>query len=177
MQHSQTIEHLFAETTTDYEHARIRTAIINWAEESNGLYEARTFEMDQSTLQGGAQIPQAIVSLPLLCFKHEEVKVNMYEVSLSWAFRSLFQTASHGGAYNNGHKAALGRLEAWISLAGLANAEDGASIQQVLQAAQKCQWFQFTTDTWFYNFVWDLGMIAIRPDQTSLAVLTATDTD
>jgi hypothetical protein len=90
----------------------------------------------------------------------------------------LFSAASGGGAYNNGLRGAYGRLAMWQSLAGLAGAPPGAGLEEVAAVARSCLWLEFWAATpWFYGVAWDLGLVAVRPDGLSLAVLAATDTD
>jgi hypothetical protein len=52
------------------------------------------------------------------------------------------------------------------------------TMAEVQDAAELCGWFSFEAATrWFNNIAWDIGLVVIRPNRTSLAVLAATDTD
>jgi uncharacterized protein (TIGR02996 family) len=99
-------------------------------------------------------------------------------VPASQAVSTLFGVAANGGCYSRGRYGAYGRLEAWSSVAGLVGAPPGETIEDVADMARRCLWVSFTAASeWFYQDTWDLGILCVRPDGMSLAVLAATDTD
>ncbi len=167
---------LFRETTTEHRRTKIQAAVSGQLEESNGRCEARTFEADASVFEPST-FPQALVSLPLRSFDKEETEVFLYKITPEEAFAALLSTSIYGGAYGGGRKGARGRLETWISLAGFVEASDEETVEQVEQRVQACEWFYFSSSAWFCNRAWDLGIVAIDPQQQFLAILAATDTD
>lgn len=93
-------------------------------------------------------------------------------------FAMLFSAASGGGAYNSGRFAALGRLLAWHSLAGLVGALADDPLPEIEATALACQWCFFDSPTeWFYQVAWDIGIACFNPARGEIAILAATDTD
>lgn len=168
---------VFVETSINTQRERIRAAVLNWEQASNGRSEAKTFVADTPLRR--AISPQVLLSLQLECL--EEIlptSIVVQEVTPAEVFTYLFAAAANGGAYNRGHMGAWGRLEAWQSLSGLIGADEQASIGQILEQALQCQWYSFEAkSTWFYAVAWDLGLVSLQSDRRSLAVLAATDTD
>jgi hypothetical protein len=82
-----------------------------------------------------------------------------------------------GGVYGPSLLGAYGRLAAWRSLGGLVGASSEESIESAASLVRRCLWVAFEAKSeWFTNVV-DLGLVAVRPDGLSLAVLAATDED
>lgn len=172
------VPHAIRETTTKLERDRISSGVARWAQSSNGQYEARTFTVDPP-LSGERLNPALLVSIGLDCLRGVgEDKTHLRNFSVQEAFGLLFAAASLGGAYPSEHWGAYGRYEAWRSLAGLVGAAERESIEQLLRRAKRCEWLYFDAQTsWFFQVAWDFGLVALRPDGKSLAVLAATDTD
>jgi hypothetical protein len=159
------------ETTGDPD--RMAAAVVNWADESNGQFEARSFELAEPFDE--ELLPGTLRDLGLPCFD-EAPRVQRCAPGLVW--RLLFAAAANGGAYNSGAGGAYGRLHAWQSLAALAGVADDAGFPQVEAAVRDCTWYRFDTSApWFANVAWDIGVVALSPDGMRIAVLAATDTD
>jgi len=63
-------------------------------------------------------------------------------------------------------------------MAGLVGAPEDQNVEQLSTRAIQSEWLFFDAKTdWFHQVAWDFGLIALRPDGMSLAVLAATDTD
>ena len=157
---------------------RLRSAVANWEQESNGMIEARVLRAD-AAVAAGALTPAAVLSLPMECLAGaSEADLWFVFYSVADALASLFAAACNGGAYNSGHGGAYGRLMVWRSAGALVGADEGASIGSVAALAGRCAWFSFSAKSaWFYEVAWDLGLMALRPDGRALAMLAATDTD
>ncbi|WP_155354036.1 DUF6183 family protein [Acrocarpospora macrocephala] len=156
------------ETTTDAAATLIAAAVANWAEESNGRVEARTYTLAGS-LGGFAE-------LGLACLEGKPATIVPGRPDRAW--RLLFSAASTGGARNSGLRGAYGRLAAWRSLAGLCAALEGATAAEVEERAGQCAWFTFGADSgWFKRIAWDIGLAVVTPDGRTLSVLAATDTN
>jgi hypothetical protein len=166
------------ETTNVDESRRIRSAVTNWEEESNGRSEARTFTLPES-IPVSALTGTLLRSLDLECLRDATpIDLQPVPIAPSWAFRSLFAAASTGGAYNSGHYGAYGRYEAWRSIAGMAGASEQDTVSAVEIVAKQADWLRLEAKTeWFYQVAWDFGLIVLRSGGSSLAVLAATDTD
>jgi hypothetical protein len=94
------------------------------------------------------------------------------------AFGPLFSAASNGGAYSAGLGGAYGRRAAWTSLGGLVGAPADATIAAVEPVAQAATFLGFRAPgPWFFDVAWDLGLLVLRPDGRSVAVLASTDSD
>jgi hypothetical protein len=105
-------------------------------------------------------------------------RVNASHIAADLAFHTLFSAASSGGAYNSGCYGAYGRLAAFQSLSALVGARIDDEIDKVAHLANKCWWVSFTAlSGWFNNIAWDFGLLVVRPDRKTIAVLAATDTD
>lgn len=101
-------------------------------------------------------------------------RLTLSAISLPHVCRSLFVTAVGGGVYDRGQGRAYGRLAMWQSVASLAGVAM-TSLDDVAEAAQECTWWSFRSD-WFSG-IDRLGLIVMRPDGRSLAVLAANDYD
>jgi uncharacterized protein (TIGR02996 family) len=154
------------------------SAVRNWRGESNGKAEARLFGVGRPVQDGQLSVA-FLLSLQLACLTGtSQDAVRAERLRPGEAMNHLFAAASNGGAYGGGLLGAYGRLAAWASAQALTGASPGQSIEQVAALAEQCLWHSFGADPgWFYNVAWDLGLIAVRPDRRSLAVLAATDTD
>jgi uncharacterized protein (TIGR02996 family) len=167
----------FTETTDAASAGRIATAVRNWEEGSNGQSEARVFRAE-SPIGEEAFSAGLLWALALACLEGAgEQGVRADRVTPRDAFATLFSAASTGGAYNRGLRGAYGRQAAWQSLAGLAGAP-GDDVEAVADLAGRCLWARFDAGSeWYYQVAWDVGLLAVRPGGTSIAVLAATDTD
>ena len=88
---------------------------------------------------------------------------------------SLLTVASHGGANGEARSNAFGRLLAWRSFTALVGLPEGAALGEVAARAAETQWLSFeSTSPWFSRVSLDLGVVALRPDN-SVAVLATTD--
>ncbi|MGC5051212.1 DUF6183 family protein [Micromonospora sp. DT48] len=162
------------ETTTPDEAASLAAAVDNWAEESNGHIEARTFAFDDDL--PAAAVGDALVRVGLQCAQGMTTGLKVCSASQAW--RQLFSAASTGGAYNSGEFGAYGRLLAWRSVAALVGAPHDAPAGDVEAIANRCSWYSFALSTpWFDRVAWDIGLAVVTPDRRRLAVLAATDTD
>jgi hypothetical protein len=165
--------------TTDWRRwVNLRAAVAHWARESNGVVEARSFVLNPWLSSEDLSIA-GLMSLGLDCLRETKPKhVHIARVAPSRALSILFSAASGGGAYSGSPRGAHGRLAAWQSLAGLVGARDDASVEAIAALAKQCTWWEFTAENgWFFQVAWDLGLVALRPQGRSLAVLAATDTD
>jgi hypothetical protein len=159
------------ETTTPAAAKALSAAVANWAEESNGSIEARTFDLDTDLLPGAL----ARTLQPLTSFAGYRSGLGTCSATDAW--QQLFTAAAFGGAYNSGAHGAYGRLFAWQSVAALTGAAD-APAAEVEARAQASSWYSFAETTrWFNRIAWDIGLAVVAPDRRHLAVLAATDTD
>jgi uncharacterized protein (TIGR02996 family) len=167
----------FMEATDAATPGRIAAAVRDWQEGSNGQSEARVFRAGRPIAEQALSVG-LLRSLGLACLEGAaEQDVWPVRAGPRDAFATLFSAASTGGAYSRGLKGAYGRLAAWESLAGLAGAPDD-DVEAVADLAGRCLWVCFAAASgWYEQVAWDVGLLAVRPDGMSLAVLAATDTD
>jgi uncharacterized protein (TIGR02996 family) len=91
------------------------------------------------------------------------------------AFNLLFCIASLGGPVRS-LRGAYERLAAWVSLAGLVGSPVGSDVEAVSSLAELSRWVLFDASSgWFQRGGWSFGILAVRPDETTLAVLAATN--
>jgi hypothetical protein len=160
------------EATDEAAAREIAAAVREWQHGSNGLVEARVFRAARPLADDDLTVG-FLQSLGLDSLPASEEGVEVEQVSPGRAVSDLFCAASGGGAYTAGLMGAYGRLAA-----GLVGAATGESIEGVAALARRCRWLSFAAASgWFNNVAWDVGLVAVRPDGASLAVLAATDTD
>ena len=169
----------WAETALSAEEkAALGAATANWEAESNGMTEARLFRADVPVPPPAVTSTQAL-SLPLESLAGTAAHdLRLVPYSAASAAAALFSAACTGGAYNQGLGGAYGRRAAWQAAAALAGADPAASLEDAAASVSACAWWFFTAKSaWFYDVAWDIGLLALRPDKRTLAVLAATDTD
>ena len=94
------------------------------------------------------------------------------------AFGALFAAAANGGARDPGLGGAYGRRAAWTSFAALVGAPEGASPDETDSRARACGFVLFRgAGGWFFDVAWDVGVLALREDGATCAVVAATDSD
>lgn len=157
--------------------ADIASVVANWQEESNGRCEAKRFRLDRATMPSTVNAG-FMKTLPLLCLEGATVEhVVVRAVPTEHALGVLFSASAIGGAYNHGRRSAYGRLELWRSVAALTRS-DSTDISCIAENAANWNWYSFDARSdWFEQVAWDLGIVAMSPDATEMAVLAATDTD
>lgn len=149
-------------------------AVRDWRDASNGKLECKAYQLDPTAV---SSLAESLLALDLECLAGAP-SVLVKERPPEEAFGILFAAASSGGAYNSGAQAAYGRLLAWQSAAALGGAESGVGFEDVKRSFVQATWYSFSSlSDWFYQVAWDIGLIAIRPDHGSVAILAATDTD
>jgi uncharacterized protein (TIGR02996 family) len=152
-------------------------AMRGWAEESNGHLEGHVFRLDQP-LDAAAVGRLWFSRLPADSLNAALVNAHwsVNRLPTSGALGALFGTAHEGGVYGRREWGAYGRLHAWQSLGTLAGCAPTAPAEEVSVEAVRCEWFDFGGTDWF-NHMEDLGLICVRPDRRTVALLAATDTD
>jgi len=171
--------HPIHDVTTPDRAEQILTAVLPWKGESNGRLEARLFTIDQpisagmvdTCLLAACGLDSAPAATP--------DNVNLVPASPAEVLSSLFSASSGGGAYGGDRCGAFGRYDAWRSIAALAGAPTGSTFHEAEAAVYACRgwWTFYSTSSWFFDVAWDIGLICLRADGRSLAVLAATDTD
>jgi uncharacterized protein (TIGR02996 family) len=159
---------------------QMSSVVAEWTTTSNGLVEARVFGLSRL-------VPDSEVSGDLLEALGLEALAGLSGYTISRqaevvpadrALDVLFGASSGGGAYTRGRLGAYGRLDAWASIAGLVGASHGEPVNRLAELARASLWASVTpAQGWAYDVAWDFGLVAVRPDRRSLAVLFATDTD
>jgi uncharacterized protein DUF6183 len=153
--------------------SELRAAVAGWSEHSNGAIEAHEFTLAPPASRLDAAV---LFALGLSCLAGEP-SVAIQSIDPSVAVEALLRAATNGGAYGGALCGAYGRLAAWRSLSALAGVPSRASVDRAAAAARECEWLSFFSEGWFEDVAWDLGLVALRPDRTTIAVLAATDTD
>jgi uncharacterized protein (TIGR02996 family) len=169
---------VFTEWLDDLSTRQISAAVSSWHGQSNGMIEARVFRSARPL--GEADLSVALLrSLGLQALAGAaEGGIRAGRVQSKQGLNILFTAAATGGACAGSLLGAYGRLEAWHSMAGLVGASAGESVKALATLAERCLWVSFTAaSAWYYHVCWDVGLLAVRPDRMSVAVLAATDTD
>jgi hypothetical protein len=160
------------ETTRGYTGERMKIAVANWFN-----LEARSFSLEPPITP--AEItPALLLTLGLECVERaDEDDIRLMPTTPERILARLFAVASTGGPHE-GYEGAYGRLYAWQTLGAMADASPDQSIDEVMAQVRECHWFYFEAEAdWFYQVGWDVGIVALRPDSATLAVLAATATD
>jgi uncharacterized protein (TIGR02996 family) len=153
-------------------------AVRCWRDESNGRLEAKRFRLSRP-LDRGVVGTEWFARLPAdsLAGAMNPPPWLLNRATPPATLALLFTTAQSGGAYGTPAWGAYGRLYAWQSLGWLVGCVPNADAITIAAEAGRCEWFAFSGTQWFYSVAWDLGLICIRPDRCSVAVLAATDCD
>lgn len=166
------------ECTSEERAVAIGEVTASWREVSNGIYEARVFELD-TPAAGEPPSIRLLLSLGLSCLAGATpaaVRASILSPEQAWDL--LFAAGAHGGDYDVARSGAWGRYAAWISLRALAGLDPDSSFADSEDAARACAWVGFLADTdWFFRVVTDLGIAAVDPAGRTLAVLAGSDTD
>jgi hypothetical protein len=151
---------------------RLRAAVLPWAEGPKGRVEAKLFSIEPAVTRVGSWLVRA---LPL-----ESVagvaRLDVAGTPPEGTFGALFAAASNGGASSTGLGGAYGRRAAWTSFGALAGAAADADVAAIAKASEKCTFLSFRAPgPWFYDVAWDLGVLSVRGDGKTVAILAATD--
>ncbi len=153
---------------------RLGAAVRPWTDGPSGKIEAHVFEI-APPISGHALGSWLVRSLALASVTAAP-RVECMRTGPEGVFGPLFAAASNGGASTTGLGGAYGRLAAWTSLGALAAAS--GDLDAVATAARGCTYLTFRAPgPWFHDIAWDLGLLALRADGRSAAVLAATDAE
>lgn len=157
----------------------LAAAVKPWADGKRGKVEAKVFTL-ATEVGPNAAGSWLVRALPLESTEGAE-KLVCVRVVGEGVFGPLFAAAANGGAYSPGLGGAYGRLAAWTSFAALVGAPahglvDARALDALEARAAACVYLSFRTPgPWFHDVAWDLGILALREDGKSVAVLAATD--
>lgn len=159
----------------------IGAAVRGWQESSNGRVEIHVYCFGRRCLEGEVT-GDFLNSLGLSCVRGQapaELGPTVTAIPLTRAINVLFAAAANGGAYGGARRGAYGRLDAWTSIAALCGTPMSVGFDKIIKAAESSSWLELEVASypWFDRVAWDLGLCVLRPDERSLAVLAATDTD
>ncbi|NDJ60770.1 MAG: hypothetical protein GYB67_06570 [Chloroflexi bacterium] len=163
----------FTETTSFGLRSRMGAALQYWFVESElPQYEARAY------LFTPAVTPAAVTERLLLALKLDSLvgaeSITLRAATPDQVVATIFAAAHDGGPYGGALAPAVARLLTWRSIAGLVGADEASAVSAIALRAESCQWWLFAAKSrWFHNAGWDLGVIVLRPDGQTLAVLAA----
>jgi hypothetical protein len=175
--------------------ARLATAVRPWIVGSNGKAEARVFSLSPrlettlvgkwllralplaSTRDAGAGGADGAAASSRASEPPTSPSLSIQRVEPEAAWGTLFGAAANGGAYTSGMGGAYGRAAAWASFGALVGLTEGASLDAIDEIAARTSFLAFGGPDWFHDVAWDAGLLALRSDGASVAVLAATDTD
>ena len=150
---------------------RMRAAVTPWSKT-----EAKLFDLEPP-IAGGHVGSWLLRALPLEATSGV-ARLDCTRSGPEGAFGPLFCAAANGGAYSAGLGGAYGRRAAWTSLAALVGAPADATVGAVETLADAATFLGFRAPgPWFFDVAWDLGLLVLRPDGRSVAVLASTDSD
>ncbi|VTT96421.1 Uncharacterized protein OS=Streptomyces albus J1074 GN=SSHG_05305 PE=4 SV=1 [Gemmataceae bacterium] len=151
-------------------------AVRNWKVESNGSLDAAELVLDHP-VEARALGATWLRSLPTGTLAPVEGnRLTLARIATTAVFGELFTAARSGGFYNRGEYGAYARLHAWQSTGWLVGCPPTADVYLIANRAEQCEWFSFRSN-WFIDIARDIGIICIRPDRRSVAMLAASDTD
>jgi hypothetical protein len=164
---------IIEENTATSEQESIRTAITCW---NGGRSEVGIFAFNRAIMDVSENF---LLALPLLSLKGmHSPHLSLRELSPRAACCFVFAAASRGGPYDSGYGGAYGRLATWRTLAGLAGVAESSSMKEIALVVEQCRWFDFTAQNdWFDVGPWQLGLLTLRPDRSSLVALATTAID
>jgi hypothetical protein len=154
--------------------SRLATAFEPWTKDSHGKIESGVFTISPAVDPSlvGRWLLRALL---LESASGDKLAVRRVQADFVWG--ALFGAASNGGAYSSGLGGAYGRRAAWTSLGALVGAERDAGVERIDELAESCAFLQYEGTEWFRMIAWDVGVLALRADGASAAVVAATDED
>jgi hypothetical protein len=156
--------------------ARLRESVLPWTTGSNGKAEAKAFRLEPA-LTVASPGRWLLRALALDCVEGAEA-LHAERTSADTVWGALFAAAANGGAYSSGLGGAYGRRAAWVSLAALIDGPEGATPFELDTLAPSARFLTFgAPGGWWSDVAWDIGVLAVRLDGASVAVLAATDAD
>lgn len=151
--------------------ARLAAAVKPWKK-----VEARLFRLAPALASNDAG-KWLLRALPLACLE-SATKLTADRTGADAAFGTLFAAAANGGARDPGLGGAYGRSVAFRSFGALVGASEDASPADVDARARGCGFVMFRgAGGWFFDVAWDVGVLVLRDDGASCAVVAATDAD
>jgi hypothetical protein len=155
---------------------RMCTAVRPWTEGRSGRVEAKLFSVEPAVAVSA--LGSWLVRALRLESTDGVARLDCSRMQADGVFGLLFSAASNGGAYSPGLGGAYGRLAAWTSLGALVGAPEGAGIEAIDVAAANSAFLSFRAPgPWFHDVAWDLGVLVLRADGRTVAVLAATDNE
>jgi len=161
---------------------RLTGVFDDWKDGSNGRTDCAQFVASTDIDVDRLSI-EAIASLPAACLKDFLNHIDrtdilyltdrpMKIISPPWMYMTLLSAATRGGAYTYGFPSSYGRLAVWQSITALVGLPADTPIADVDAAVHRCQWISFTAlSSWFYDVAWDVGLVCVREDRRTIAVL------
>jgi predicted outer membrane repeat protein len=171
-------EHLpaYVEIKDDDMLLRICRTVEHWARGTDQRHEARIFSFD-IPLAAESVTPPLIQSLGLDCLQNA-TNVELRPATPNHIVEVLFFLAFAGGFTSLTIGLSERRIRTWQSLSGLVGASKECSVEEIERLCMDSLWFEFRAfSDWYNNDFWDVGILVVRPDRHSIAILTATFTD
>lgn len=168
------------ETTSGDNLLRLCSAVINWHAESKARIEGRVFVLSEPLAPDEVDrgLFLRLHNCEALELPRGPEAFHYERLEPAQALSILWLAAANGGELNQGCFGAYGRLRAWQSLGALAGASDFAHITEISALAEKTTWFFFNArSSWFFRLGEEFGLLALRPDGRSVALLAASDSD
>ena len=155
---------------------RLRESVLPWTTGSSGKAEAKAFRLEPAL--GSASPGRWLLrALALDCIEGAHA-LRAERTSADTVWGALFAASANGGAASSGLGGAYARRAAWVSLAALIDAKPDATLAELDALAPSAQFLMFgASGEWWNDVAWDLGVLAVRQDGASVAVLAATDAD
>jgi hypothetical protein len=153
----------------------IVTAVADWRNNSNGQLIGLSGTYQGSNLKAS----ELIISLHNQYNSKKTDQLKIQPQHLEDVFSIIFSASANGGAYTAGEYGAFARLKTWQTLAaigGLNLAE--VACEDVITKLKQYEFYEFITNSnWFYDYILDLGILALDSRNNRYSILTATDTD
>lgn len=153
----------------------IVTALSDWRANSNGILIGLTgtYEREDCTAY------DLIINVHNQYNAKTTNQVKIQPHRLEDVFSIIFSASANGGAYTSGELGAFGRLKTWQTLAAICGLNfSEVSCQDIIQALREYEFYEFITDSdWFFNFIFDLGVLALNRPTRKFSILVGTDVD
>src|SRR5262245_38314959 len=161
----------FEKLDSPHEVDLIQSAVRPWERESNGIVEVGVY-------RGSRPVTAYELCAGLLSLVGNETLWAGAHVGFTYptGVFAILQSAATGGAYTRKCGYPYRRLLAWQSLRGLVGTSTRETWRTVNTIIRRCAWIWFDSD-WFHRIFWDIGLVCVRPDHQTIAILAASDTD
>ena len=152
-------------------------AVKDWVETSNGAVIQKCFQV-KSQIVDDKNILLAVLKRMDISFEAVSASYKVKKIKPVNLLAILGNATTTGGAYSSLKCFKNARLDTWMSYSGITNREIDELVENNDKELKGIVMFSVIPDNdWFYQVAWDLYLVVIDKENSSVCVLAATDSD